>query len=115
MNKTPIVVFACWALLLFLTAAGCAATGGGREVDTEPPSDEALWADAVDPAEADALRERAQGMVDGIRRRRAEYTLGPEDQLRITVWNRPDLSKETRIRPDGVLFVPLVGNLRQPA
>jgi polysaccharide export outer membrane protein len=80
-----------------------------------PPSTEALLDQPPTPSspeEEAALRERARGMVDRMRVRRADYVLGPEDRLRITVWSRPDLSKEGRIRPDGMLFISLVGNVQ---
>lgn len=98
-------------ILLLFGVTGCK-TAGSPDPTTDPAADESLWADAVDPAEDQALREQAKSLVHRIRQRRTEYLLGPEDQLRITVWNRPDLSKETRIRPDGVIFIPLVGNIQ---
>lgn len=39
----------------------------------------------------------------------AEYLLGPGDTVRITVYNNPDLSTETRVSQDGNLTFPLLG------
>jgi polysaccharide export outer membrane protein len=39
----------------------------------------------------------------------AAYTLGPDDVLRITVFDHPDLSHEATVGPDGALTYPLVG------
>lgn len=44
--------------------------------------------------------------------RRSEYTVGPADALRINVWREPELSVETRVRPDGTITIPLVGDIR---
>ena len=43
--------------------------------------------------------------------RRAEFVIGPADVLRINVWHMPDLSLDARVRPDGTLTMPLVGDL----
>lgn len=41
----------------------------------------------------------------------AEFSLGPEDLLKITVWKSPDLSGEVTIRPDGTITMPLIGDM----
>ncbi len=41
-----------------------------------------------------------------------EYQIGVGDVLRISVWKNPDLSAETRVRPDGVITMPLVGDIK---
>jgi polysaccharide export outer membrane protein len=40
------------------------------------------------------------------------YTIGPEDVLRLFVWQNPDLSGETIVRPDGYISLPLVGEIQ---
>jgi len=42
----------------------------------------------------------------------AEYIVGAEDVLNISVWQNPDLDKEVIVRPDGMLSFPLVGDIR---
>ena len=44
--------------------------------------------------------------------RKSEITLGPGDLLEINVWENKDLTSETRIRPDGFITMPLVGDLK---
>ena len=39
----------------------------------------------------------------------AAYTIGPDDALRITVYDHPDLSHEVTVAPDGSLTYPLLG------
>lgn len=41
----------------------------------------------------------------------AEFALGPEDLLKVTVWKSPDLSGEVAIRPDGTVSMPLIGDV----
>jgi len=43
--------------------------------------------------------------------RRSEFVIGVSDQLRITVWKNPELSTEGRVRPDGSITMPLIGDL----
>lgn len=43
--------------------------------------------------------------------RRAEYVIGPADMLRINVWHMPDLTVDAKVRPDGTVTMPLVGDL----
>src|SRR5262245_40376121 len=44
--------------------------------------------------------------------RKHEYVIGVSDALRITVWRNPDLSTDARVRPDGTITMPLVGDLK---
>ena len=42
----------------------------------------------------------------------AEYTLGPGDNIRIAVYQNPDLTLETRVTESGTITFPLIGALR---
>lgn len=41
-----------------------------------------------------------------------EFLLGPEDVLEVTVWRNQDLSRTVVIRPDGMISLPLVGDVQ---
>jgi polysaccharide export outer membrane protein len=41
----------------------------------------------------------------------AEYRVGLDDQLQITVWRNPELSGTATVRPDGKITVPLAGEV----
>jgi polysaccharide export outer membrane protein len=43
--------------------------------------------------------------------RRQEFVIGVADVLRVNVWHMPDLSVDARVRPDGTVTMPLVGDL----
>jgi polysaccharide biosynthesis/export protein len=46
------------------------------------------------------------GPVDASR-----YTIGPEDNLQVTVWREPTLSGTIPVRPDGMISLVLVGDM----
>lgn len=40
------------------------------------------------------------------------YTVNPGDVLQIFVWNEEDLSRETLVRPDGMISFPMIGDVQ---
>jgi polysaccharide export outer membrane protein len=43
---------------------------------------------------------------------RLTYTIGVEDELQISVWREPELSTTVVVRPDGMITLPLVNDLK---
>jgi polysaccharide export outer membrane protein len=41
-----------------------------------------------------------------------EFLLGPEDVLSVTIWKNQELSRDVVIRPDGMISMPLVGDIQ---
>jgi len=41
-----------------------------------------------------------------------EYRVGESDMLQISVWKEPDLSKTVSVRPDGMISLPLIGEVK---
>jgi polysaccharide export outer membrane protein len=41
-----------------------------------------------------------------------EFVIGVEDSLLINVWRNPELTTDARVRPDGTITMPLVGDLK---
>jgi polysaccharide export outer membrane protein len=39
------------------------------------------------------------------------YVIGMGDQLRVTVWKEPDLTGDVTVRPDGMVTLPLLGDV----
>jgi len=44
--------------------------------------------------------------------RSSEFTIGPLDQLSIVVWKNRDVSAEVTVRPDGIVTLPLIGDVK---
>jgi polysaccharide export outer membrane protein len=42
----------------------------------------------------------------------SEFLLGPEDVLNVTVWKNQDLSRDVVVRPDGMISMPLIGDIQ---
>ncbi len=78
------VVVAMWLFLSVL--AGCAGNSGVDSV----ASDAASGAAAIDK----------------------EYLIGVDDRLQINVWKNPELSMIVPVRPDGMISLPLIGDVR---
>ena len=56
------------------------------------------------PPQDDASRQAAAASAD--------YVIGVEDVLSVSVWKEADLTKLVNVRPDGKISVPLVGDLQ---
>jgi polysaccharide export outer membrane protein len=72
--------------LLFMSCLVVGACGGKTKVVDAPPP--------LPPVEA------------------SEYHIGPGDNLKIFVWNHPDLSVTVPVRPDGMISTPLIENMQ---
>jgi polysaccharide biosynthesis/export protein len=69
----------------------------------EPPKD---VANAAQPAAADTLPPRvAQVRPDS-------YIIGSDDVLAINVWKESEMSKTVPVRPDGMISLPLLGEIK---
>jgi polysaccharide export outer membrane protein len=44
--------------------------------------------------------------------RKTEFVLGASDVLRVNVWKNPEMSTDARVRPDGTITMPLIGDIR---
>jgi polysaccharide biosynthesis/export protein len=44
--------------------------------------------------------------------RSQEFVIGVSDALAIRVWKNPELTTETRVRPDGTITMPLIGDIQ---
>lgn len=44
--------------------------------------------------------------------RKREFVIGASDQLKITVWKNPEMSSDARVRPDGTITMPLIGDIQ---
>jgi polysaccharide export outer membrane protein len=53
-----------------------------------------------------------QGDTTAITRLPTDYRIGPEDELTISVWHEPELSQGVVVRPDGLITLPLLNDLK---
>ena len=72
--------------------------------DTEEPTSGEQTA-----AEASEAKEPAQPKPAA---KKAEYVIGPQDELDISVWKDPDLSRKVPVRPDGKISLPLLNDVQ---
>jgi polysaccharide export outer membrane protein len=43
---------------------------------------------------------------------RTEYHVGPEDMVRVEIWNEPDLTRNVSVQPDGNITLPLINEVK---
>ncbi|MBZ0272381.1 SLBB domain-containing protein [bacterium] len=105
MSLTIRTAAAIGAIALALAAAsGCARS------KAEAVEDPAVL-ELPRPAFDEDLAANLDSVVMQARRERYTYLIGPDDLLRVSVWQRDDISKEGVVRDDGTFFVPLAGNV----
>lgn len=63
---------------------------------------------AKESAKTESVRDRR----GAIERAAAEYRIGPADVLQISVWKNESLSRTVPVRPDGMISLPLVNEVR---
>src|SRR5262245_56147267 len=73
---------------------------------TRRPAVHALVAVAVLACGASAAQDKPPGPA------MPPYQLGPSDVLQIIVWKEPDLSRDVTVRFDGMITVPLIGDVQ---
>lgn len=95
--KTAAVVFT--ALIALLAPR----LGSGAEKQPQEKNQQQKEAQA----EKQAQKERAAVPTND-----PEYLIGIEDILEISVWRNAELSKTVIVRPDGMVSLPLIGDLR---
>ncbi len=85
---------------------------------TQPRSDQSVPSPAVPPssapATAPAVPSANQGTTSGATSAidNARYVIGADDNLQITVWREPSLSGLLPVRPEGMISLVLIGDLK---
>ena len=107
------VLFAC---LLLLVSGGWAIAAPQAARPAPPSSTPARPAPAPSQAQtpAQAPAQSPAQAVQSVFDRDSltpDYRVAPGDVLQVFVWKEPELSREVRVRPDGYLTVPLIGDL----
>jgi len=72
-----------------------------------------LWAqDAADAGAAKTAKTVPPEVQVSGQGMPADYVIGADDTLRITVWKEPDMSVTLPVRPDGKISVPLLDDVQ---
>ncbi|MGE5324956.1 MAG: polysaccharide biosynthesis/export family protein [Actinomycetota bacterium] len=96
------------AIVGFALMIACFAQDNAMASKTEPDSPSA--ADSAKGVKADvkASKPAAEPKSDDS----VTYRIGVEDELGISVWHEPDLSTTAVVRPDGMITLPLLNDLK---
>ncbi len=54
----------------------------------------------------------SQEVLEETRPTSMDFLIGSEDVLEVVVWRNPDLTRELIVRPDGMISMPLIGDVR---
>jgi polysaccharide export outer membrane protein len=89
-----------WTLLLAILTSLAAAQDapGSSQASSSKP--------ATTPSPSPDLPKSAPGV------RPESYVIGAEDVIDVFVWKEPDMSKTVPVRPDGMISLPLVGEVK---
>jgi polysaccharide export outer membrane protein len=77
----------------------------------------AMAQDAGTPAPANAAKPAQTAAADNLSKgapgvRPDSYVIGAEDVITVYVWKEPDMSKSVPVRPDGMISLPLIGEIK---
>ena len=102
-----------WLLLVVsppVSPAGAQTAAKPASPQTRPAAPPATQAPASAPAAGQAAAQPATQVFDP-NSLTPEYRVAPGDVLQVFVWKEPELSREVRVRTDGFLTVPLLGDV----
>jgi polysaccharide biosynthesis/export protein len=70
-----------------------------------------LWAQTGSAAHTTPAKNNAAAAAAAVAND-PDYKIGPGDVLRIDVWKEPDISRQTPVRPDGKISLPLLNDVQ---
>jgi len=115
MNTFPKRILVLFALL-WLSAAAVAQEADKKPAaptNTEVVTQETDKKPASPPAANATVAPTAPATAeDADTKTSANYKIGPGDVLAIAVWKEPDLSEKVPVRPDGMITLPLIGDVK---
>ncbi len=96
------------AALLYAVPSLTAQTGVSKPVLSPAPATQTAPAltTAATPVDTHAPNAASNSLASS-----PTYIIGPEDVLLVTVWKEPSFSGTFTVRPDGVISLPLVGDI----
>lgn len=100
--------------VLIAAVSTIAGTANAQTTPAKPPSQARPAPAKPAPASQAPAQPQAQGQFLSPYDRDTltpEYRIGPGDVLQVFVWKEAELSRDVRVRPDGYVTVPLIGDL----
>jgi polysaccharide export outer membrane protein len=70
-----------------------------------------MWAQQDDSGQAKPAKTAAPDVQGAASQVPAEYVIGADDTLHISVWKEPDLTATLPVRPDGKISLPLLNDV----
>jgi polysaccharide export outer membrane protein len=97
-----------WSFVLIALLWLSQAVGFGQQqkkTDTQPAP--AVTREPVEPGKTMTPSTGGGAPVDPL-----TYKIGPEDVLAVRVWREPELTGQYVVRPDGIITLPLIGEVK---
>ncbi len=91
-------------------AQDAAAAAAGTAPSQAPDSGKAADTAKAQPGSAGTGTDTQPPRAADVRPE--SYVIGAEDQLIINVWKEPEMSRAVPVRPDGMISLPLLGDIR---
>jgi len=85
--------------------------GGGASATETGSASTKTEAEAGDPPAGDVPQDSQQSPSKAKVKVKEPYIVGIADSLMISVWKEPDFSGPVVVRPDGIITVPVVGDI----
>ena len=104
LHKRAIGYTTVFILATFLVTGAYVSVAQSQAAVNPPPSTNPTA--GTPPAASDAKAPRSADVNPGT------YVIGPEDNLSINVWKEQELSKTVPVRPDGMISLPLIGEVK---
>jgi polysaccharide biosynthesis/export protein len=103
---TLLFVLGAWAHTAQGQDAGSSSSTAKPVLPANPTEPAKNVANPGQPPAATTLPPRGAGVRDDT------YIIGTEDMLAINVWKEPEMSKLLPVRPDGMISLPLLGEIK---
>ena len=101
-----LVLLGAWAPTAWCQDASSSSSQGKPVSPASSAETDKNGANAAQPPAADALPPRVANV------RPDTYIIGSDDVLAINVWREPEISKTVPVRPDGMISLPLLGEIK---
>jgi polysaccharide export outer membrane protein len=92
--------------VLLLLASAQVSNAQGTAASSQSQNSTTNVAKAAQPPTADTVPQRVADVKPD------SYVIGAEDTLSINVWKEPEMSKVVPVRPDGMISLPLIGDIK---